>query len=121
MHVSDKNIELPARNQIQTILQSRQPCPMSRTKSLLRHLLCRNIDNKGNDFHGFIPVTANAVAVPVLAHVVISGIQHGFHAVIRYQGLPLQNIVPFKLPMMLMYPNGCTRLNTTLAKVLPEP
>ena len=41
---------------------------------------------------------------------VISGIQHGFHAVIRYQGLPLQNIVPFKLPMMLMYPNGCTRL-----------
>ena len=55
--------------------QSRQPRPMSRAKSLLRHLLCRNIDNKGNDFHGFIPVTANAVAVPVLAHVVISGIQ----------------------------------------------
>ena len=39
---------------------------MSRTKSLLRHLLCRNIDNKGNNFHGFIPVTGNAVAVPAV-------------------------------------------------------
>ena len=96
--------------------QSRQPRPMSRAKSLLRHLLCRNIDNKGNDFHGFIPVTANAVAVPVLAHVVISGIQHGFHTVICYQGLPFQNIIPFKLPMMLMYPNGCTRLKHNTSK-----
>ena len=52
----------------------------------------------------------NAVAVPILAHEVISGIQHGLHAVIRYQGLSLQHIISLKLSLMLMYPNGCARL-----------
>ena len=51
-------------NQIQTILPKQAACPMSRTKSLPPASLMRNIDNKGNDFHGFIPVTANAVSCP---------------------------------------------------------